>query len=1040
MASKSQVRGPRAATPYKPPHLRDGPVTSRSSTPGLESAFPSNFSNVNYFQNVHQKSGENHVASGFRKRGRKGNVVNGANKMNGMQMQNVQPDDGWDARNQAAMNKLEETWMGDLQDLYDNLQQLRNKERLEMERRGLVDKQDTRKTLNEAIVFTGTCMDMCPVFERVRRTRENNISPAERNASGKYDRNLAVKAFSRPAAGQPPPLPSDVRPPGILQATLTYLIDNIVPRLPESHSHAFLWDRTRSIRQDFTYQNYSGYEAVDCNERIARMHIVCLHVMAGSDVEYSRQQELEQFNKALQTLSELYLDARKHGAQCPNEAEFQAYRLLSHLRDPDVDRQIQDLPRNIFLDSNVQLALELRSLAQQNNITERGYTNTENAQNMFIRFFKLVKSSAVPYLMACLAEVHFNDIRMWALKSMAPGYHKRGKPYIAPHLVQFLGCDDETELFELCDHWELTRKVVDAVQCVDVTSWNDLRAIEKGPLRQAYSKRLVESKRGNIQLPDIIHGNNLSIYPQNSSDKIMNMQSLFPLSSVGVTRKLAVPGAAAETTKWSFGLPASTSQPQQAGFSFLKSSASSASTPFSFGAPSVSTFESGPTPFGAKAAEWPSTSHAPAFAFAIGGSKQSEVIAPSLKRAVDSRAVDSTSQAFNIPFAKAIPTTTGAPTQVASGFNVAAVTAFDDQKIAAEKAEKMRKSKEIIKMMVQNAATKEVDNIVRFSVSELVRQICQQVVDDKTKRDFEQRKLLESQIAMDLYSSLVYDNTWEACQVSKANMFRRNQLLRDALKHVKEMAIVSKMNSELKKKRREQYIVAAQMMGRPSKKQKFSPRRSGEFLPESERIALMKKERDAIQRLWTPVNLKRIFLPNVEKTFENSGILDGILDVNVFTSDWHAPAAVWLRRKLGLEWDDVKFSRTIEGKSLTLTFSTMEADPDSYENVGVLIFQCGMTDSDPAMTVDKKLQLDAEALYEALRRLRKYSSYSVSLLILYWPFDGISTKKLSEKMNLGHYADRASQLVSSMYVMTIESISETDISPALEAVSKAVRH
>jgi hypothetical protein len=86
-----------------------------------------------------------------------------------------------------------------------------------MERRGLVDKQDTRKTLNEAIVFTGTCVDMCPVFERVRRARENNISPAEKNANGKYDRNLAVKAFSRPAAGQPPPLPSDVRPPGILQ-------------------------------------------------------------------------------------------------------------------------------------------------------------------------------------------------------------------------------------------------------------------------------------------------------------------------------------------------------------------------------------------------------------------------------------------------------------------------------------------------------------------------------------------------------------------------------------------------------------------------------------------------------------------------------------------------------------------------------------------------------------------------------------------------------------------------------------------------------
>ena len=35
--------------------------------------------------------------------------------------------------------------------------------------------------------------------------------------------------------------------------------------------------------------------------------------MAGSDVEYSQQQELEQFNKALQTLMEIYQDVRNNG-------------------------------------------------------------------------------------------------------------------------------------------------------------------------------------------------------------------------------------------------------------------------------------------------------------------------------------------------------------------------------------------------------------------------------------------------------------------------------------------------------------------------------------------------------------------------------------------------------------------------------------------------------------------------------------------------------------------------------------------------------
>ncbi|KAK9320247.1 SAC3/GANP/Nin1/mts3/eIF-3 p25 family-domain-containing protein [Lipomyces orientalis] len=1032
MGPKSQFRSARAAAPYKPPHMRDGPSSSRGTTP--DSASPSSFSSVNYFQNAQQNGARNNVASGFRKRGTKARVTNHANKVNGTQLQNVNPDDGWDARNQAEMNKLEAIWTGDLQDLYEKLVQIRNQERVEMERRGLVDKQDTRKTLNEAIVFTGTCMDMCPVFERVRRARENNISPAEKNTSGKYDRNLVVKAFSRPAAGQPPPLPSDVRPPGILQATLTYLIDNIVPGLPESHIHAFLWDRTRSIRQDFTYQNYSGYEAVDCNERIARIHIVCLHVMAGSGVEYSRQQELEQFNKALQTLSELYSDARKHGAQYPNEAEFQAYRLLSHLRDPDIDRQIQDLPRNVFLDPMVQLALELRSLAQQNNITERGYTNTENSQNMFVRFFKLVKSAAVPFLLACLAEVHCNDIRMWALKSMASGYHKRGKPYIASQLVQLLGCDDENELLELCDHWEVARRVVDGVQCVDVTSWNDLRALEKGQLRQAYSKRLVEVKRENMRLQDFIHGNNLSIYPQNSSDKSISVQSLFPSSSSRVSRRLPAPMAAnSEPAKWSSGLPVSTSEPQQSGFSFLKTSASSAPPPFSFTAPSATApFESAPAfAFGAKAGELPSTSRAPAFAFSISAaSNQSGVTVSSLKDATGS-----TIAAFSKESANAIPT----PTQSSGSLNIAASTAIDEQKIAAERAEKVRKSKEMIKAMVQEAATKEVDSIVRVVISDFVSKICQQALDDKAKRDLEHRKMLESEIANELYASLVYDNTWDTCQVGKANVFRRRTLLRKSIKHIKETAVVSKKNAELMKKRREQYIAASQLMGRPLKKQKFSSRRSEEFLSEAERIALMKIDREAVQRLWMPVDLKRGFLPNVETTFENSGILDGVLDVNVFTSDWHASAGIWLRRKLGLEWDGTKFCRTVEGKSLILTVSTMEADPDSYETVGVLIFQCGMTGNGASMTVDQKLQFDSEALYEALRRLRKYSSYSISLLILYWPFDGVSTKDLAQRLNLGFYTDRASRLVSSIYLLAIGSVSETDISPALEVVSKSVR-
>ena len=52
--------------------------------------------------------------------------------------------------------------------------------RSEMENRGLVDQQDTRKDLKDAIVFVGTCQDMCPTFERVRRAYEKDTKPFEK--------------------------------------------------------------------------------------------------------------------------------------------------------------------------------------------------------------------------------------------------------------------------------------------------------------------------------------------------------------------------------------------------------------------------------------------------------------------------------------------------------------------------------------------------------------------------------------------------------------------------------------------------------------------------------------------------------------------------------------------------------------------------------------------------------------------------------------------------------------------------------------------
>ncbi|CAN3486061.1 nuclear mRNA export protein Sac3p [Diutina catenulata] len=408
--------------------------------------------------------------------------------------------DAWDSANQEKMAELEAAG-GDYQGIYEEMQRMRETERKEMEKRGLVDAENTSKNLTDAISFHGSCLDMCPVFERVRRALENNVKRLEKDpATGRISRELAVKAFSRPAAGQPPPLPSEVRPPQVLKQTLDYLVSNIVQQLPEAHS--FIWDRTRSIRQDFTYQNAFGPEAIDCNERIVRIHLVSLHVMAGSDVEHSQQQELEQLHKALQTLVEIYDDVRNHGGQCPNEPEFRAYQLLAHLRDPEVEREVQTLPSDVYKHPHVQHALRLRAMASQNDLKQRGYANVPGANERYVEFFRQVFSQATPFLFGCLLEVHFNEIRFYALKSMSRSYHTKmaggGLPVDA--IRDMLGFDTSDNVVSFVEYFDLpvvaSPDGKDVVDLFSKTSMASLSSLEEKPRRaQAYSPQL-DSKLG----------------------------------------------------------------------------------------------------------------------------------------------------------------------------------------------------------------------------------------------------------------------------------------------------------------------------------------------------------------------------------------------------------------------------------------------------------------------------------------------------------------------------------------------------------------
>ena len=270
-----------------------------------------------------------------------------------------------------------------------------------------------------------------------------------------------VKRFRRSAAGYDEQLPSDIRPPDILQKTLDYLINDVVGGPEPLHKvHKFVWDRTRGIRNDFSIQQVTKIDdlrtAIDCFERIARFHILSLHQLSKSTgTGFDNHQEREQLNNTLLSLMYYYGDSR-HKLTSPNEAEFRAYCIIFEIQDqrPDLEDRAQNLPRPILKDSRLRIALKLYAAAG-NTSDEQGplrpRTQFSVAQANTGGFWNLVQSNAVSYVMACVAEMYFGLVRSPALQAMSKAYRAR-RPgqtrmddWILNDLTDALGFDDESK-------------------------------------------------------------------------------------------------------------------------------------------------------------------------------------------------------------------------------------------------------------------------------------------------------------------------------------------------------------------------------------------------------------------------------------------------------------------------------------------------------------------------------------------------------------------------------------------------------------------
>ncbi|KAJ6169707.1 hypothetical protein N7497_002550 [Penicillium chrysogenum] len=388
-------------------------------------------------------------------------------------------------------------------------------------------------SLNHAITPVGTCTSMCPDFERVERIVQKAVDKCEKYYNPSTDQleimeTKMVKRFRRAAAGNDEQLPSDIRTPKTLLQTMNYLIRYVINGgEPLAVIHMFVWNRTRSIRNDFSVQQLTQEEdvktAVTCLERIARFHIVSLHLLSNpaNTEQFDRHQEREQLNNTMLSLMYYYDDNRER-IHFPNEDEFRAYHILFSIHDqrPDLEARVQKWPTALLASPRVQVALELFAAAC-NTWEPQGALDSRRpnaiAQGFYARFFNIINSPSVSYLMACVAEVYFNHIRQTAIRAIWKAYcrtplsqQSKNDHWTVEELTKVLHFDDDEQTVEYCTAQGL--QFAEKASGGLYLNWGDrpVDSVDFAPSSDhSFSETYVESKRAGRSLVAIILGMNI---------------------------------------------------------------------------------------------------------------------------------------------------------------------------------------------------------------------------------------------------------------------------------------------------------------------------------------------------------------------------------------------------------------------------------------------------------------------------------------------------------------------------------------------------
>ncbi|KAI9157679.1 hypothetical protein LWI28_026226 [Acer negundo] len=260
--------------------------------------------------------------------------------------------------------------------------------------------------------IVGTCPFMCPEDERLQRQRLRDLAVFERLNGNPRESSpaLAVKKFCRTISAQSLRA-SDVRPLPVLEETLSYLLDLMESaEHPFEVVHDFIFDRTRSIRQDLSMQNIVNDEVV----------IHMLNFMLYLTTSYGVVAVVQSSNSVYK-----------------NEAKFRSLYVLLHLDSKgqptgeSLSLWFRNLPTPIVKSKEMCFARRVLRYFRMGN---------------YRRFF-CTTSTEASYLQYCIIEPYIDEVRALALACINNCGYKL-HPYPLAHLSKLLMMEEsEVELF-----------------------------------------------------------------------------------------------------------------------------------------------------------------------------------------------------------------------------------------------------------------------------------------------------------------------------------------------------------------------------------------------------------------------------------------------------------------------------------------------------------------------------------------------------------------------------------------------------------------